>query len=85
MISSSPILAQSDVEMAKSGRNPILTDACVKGLAVLSQKGTDKMLHPTYLASMSLSKAEKRYYSTDLEALAVVFAVRRFHMFIYSS
>lgn len=41
------------------------------------------MLHPIYFASKKLSKAEKNYHITDLEALAVVFAGTKFHFFIY--
>ncbi|PIO71460.1 hypothetical protein TELCIR_06644 [Teladorsagia circumcincta] len=86
MIVSAPVLKQPDVASARSGSRAFLicTDASTQGLgAVLSQEGEDKQIHPIFFASKSLSKAERRYHMTDLEALAVVFAVRRFHMFIY--
>lgn len=86
MISTSPVLTQPDIEKARDGSRPfvICTDASTVGLgAVLCQEGDDRQLHPVYFASKCLSKAERRYHVTDLEALAVVFAVRRFHMFIY--
>uniref|UniRef100_A0A7I4YKX2 RNA-directed DNA polymerase n=1 Tax=Haemonchus contortus TaxID=6289 RepID=A0A7I4YKX2_HAECO len=86
LITRSPVLKQPDVEAARAGGKPfiICTDASAYGLgAVLSQEGEDKQVHPIFFASKSLSKAERRYHITDLEALAVVFAVRRFHMFIY--
>ncbi|EYC14758.1 hypothetical protein Y032_0039g138 [Ancylostoma ceylanicum] len=86
MICTAPVLAQPDIENARKGTHPfiIFIDASTEGLAaVLSQEGEDKQLHPIFFASKGLSKAEKRYNVTDLEVLAVVFAVRRFHMFIY--
>ncbi|RCN42425.1 hypothetical protein ANCCAN_11574 [Ancylostoma caninum] len=86
MIMKAPVLMQPDIEKARDGSRPfvICTDASTTGLgAVLSQEGDDRHLHPVYFASKGLSKAERRYHVTDLEALAVVFAVRHFHMFIY--
>ncbi|XGW10312.1 hypothetical protein V3C99_012081 [Haemonchus contortus] len=86
MICSAPVLAQPDLEAARRGDRPfvICTDASTTGLgAVLSQEGKDGHLHPIFFASRSLGKAERNYHITDLEAVAVVFALRRFHMFIY--
>ncbi|RCN37073.1 reverse transcriptase [Ancylostoma caninum] len=85
-LTQAPILAQPDMEGAANESNPfvIFTDASTHGLgAVLCQKGKDGFLHPIYFASKKLSKAEKNYHVTDLEALAVVFAVNKFHFFIY--
>ncbi|EYB97728.1 hypothetical protein Y032_0138g2082 [Ancylostoma ceylanicum] len=86
MITTAPVLTQPDIEKARTGSRPfvIFTDASTYGIgAVLSQEDDDGLLHPVYFASKSLSKSERRYHVTDLEALALVFAVRRFHMFIY--
>ena len=58
------------------------TDASVKGLgAVLSQLQDDHSLHPVTYASRSISGAEKRYAITELETLAVVWAVSHFHAY----
>lgn len=86
IISEAPVLAQPDIEGARNGQKPfkIHTDASGCGLgAVLSQQGDDGLLHPVFFASKGLTKCERRYHITDLEALAVVFALRKFHMFVY--
>ena len=60
------------------------TDASQQGLgAVLSQEQADGKLHPVAYASRALSPAEKRYAITDLETLAVVWAVTHFHAYLY--
>ena len=61
------------------------TDASVKGLgAVLSQRGEeDKKVHPVAYASRALSPTEQRYSVTELETLAVVWAVKHFHAYLY--
>uniref|UniRef100_A0A7I4YV80 RNA-directed DNA polymerase n=1 Tax=Haemonchus contortus TaxID=6289 RepID=A0A7I4YV80_HAECO len=81
-----PVLAQPDIEEARSGKRPfkIHTDASIQGLgAVLSQEKEDGFLHPVFFASKGLSRCERNYHVTDLEALAVVFALRKFHMIVY--
>ncbi|XGW09034.1 hypothetical protein V3C99_011385 [Haemonchus contortus] len=86
VLSNTPVLAQPNVEGAQSGKNPyiIYTDASNLGVgAVLCQQGVDEFLHPIYFASKRLSKAERNYHATDLEALALVFALKKFHFFIY--
>ncbi|EYB83695.1 hypothetical protein Y032_0331g2732 [Ancylostoma ceylanicum] len=87
-LTQAPILAQPDMEGAANEANPfvIFTDASTHGLgAVLCQQGKDGFLHPIYFASKKLSKAEKNYHITDLEALAVVFAVNKFHFSFMAS
>ncbi|CAD6195931.1 unnamed protein product [Caenorhabditis auriculariae] len=81
-----PVLAQPDIEGAINGSKPfiIYTDASRKGIgAVLCQKGIDEFLHPIFFSSKGLSAAEVRYGITELEALGVIHAVRKFHQFIY--
>src|SRR5947207_1198521 len=60
----------------------IYTDASINGLgAVLSQKREGKEIVITY-ASRSTNKAEANYSITDLECLAVVWAIRHFHHYL---
>lgn len=59
------------------------TDASVRGLgAVLSQVQDDQLLHPVAYASLALSPLEK-YVITEVETLAVVWAVNHFHAYLY--
>ena len=68
-------------------RNFILeTDACVKGLgAVLAQMQDDGQAHPVAYASQALSDPEKHYAVTELETLAVVWALNHFHTYLYGN
>ena len=60
------------------------TDASIKGLgAVLSQQQKDDHMHLVAFASRALSTPEKYYSVTDLETLAVVWAVSHFHAYLY--
>ena len=59
-------------------------DASISGLgAVLMQMQDDSKLHPVAYASRSLTAAERNYSITQLETLAVVWALTRFHSYIY--
>ena len=54
---------------------------CTKGLgAVLLQDG-----HPVYFASKSLTAAQQNYVAIELEALAVSWAVQKFHHYLYGT
>ena len=60
------------------------TDTSISGLgAVLVQMQDDSKLHPVVYASRSLTPAERNYSITELETLAVVWALTRFHSYIY--
>ena len=80
MLISAPVLAYPDFD-----RSFVLeTDASRKGLgAVLSQLQGDQLLHPVAYASRALSPQEKKYAVTELETLAVVWAVTHFHAYLY--
>lgn len=60
------------------------TDASGLGLgAVLSQVQEDDRLHPVAFASRALSPSERNYGITDLETLAVVWAISHFKAYLY--
>ena len=57
------------------------TDANIKGLgACLLQQGK-----PVYSASKALAEAQKGYIAIELESLAVVWAMEKFHHFLYGN
>lgn len=60
------------------------TDASIMGLgAVLSQLQKDDQTHPVAYASRALSQTEQCYAITELETLAVVWAICHFHAYLY--
>ena len=60
------------------------TDASGVGIgAVLLQPQEDGKLHPVAYASRSLAPDECRYGITELETLAVVWAITHFHYYLY--
>ena len=75
-----PILAYPDFS-----RDFIIeTDASKHGLgAILSQHQEDNRLHPIAYASRSVSASEANYAITNLETLAVVWAITHFRYYVY--
>ena len=82
MLTTSPVLAYPEF-----GREFILeTDASAQDIgAVLGQQQDDKKLHPVAYASRALNVAEKHYGITELETLAVVWAISHFHHYLYGN
>ncbi|GBM19209.1 Retrovirus-related Pol polyprotein from transposon 297 [Araneus ventricosus] len=60
------------------------TDGSLDGYgAILMQKSPDdKNFHPTYYMSKNTTDAEKKYSSYELEALAVIEAVKKFRVYL---
>ena len=83
-----PILSQPDYVAAQEGSRPFVvwTDACKTGVgAVLTQADEKGFYHPLYYVSKSCSSSERNYSITQLEALAVVVAMRKLRMFIFGA
>ena len=76
----SPLLAYPTANQAFM----LETDASKAGLgAVLSQIQSDGKEHPVAYASRALSPQETRYAITELETLAVVWAITYFYAYLY--
>ena len=82
LLTSASVLAYPQVE------DPFVleTDASILGLgAILSQQQPDGTSHPVVYASRSLNQAERNYEITELETLAVVWAVTHFQVYLYGN
>ena len=75
-----PIMAHYDVSLP----HVLECDASPHGIgAALLHIYPDQTVRPVGYVSRALSKAEGRYSQTEREALAIVFAVRRLHQYLY--
>ena len=80
LLTSPPVLAFPNFEQ------PFIleTDASGLGLgAVLCQEQDDGTIRPIAYASRTLQKHERNYGISELEALAVVWATKHFHVYLY--
>lgn len=50
--------------------------------AILLQRQDDNKFHPIFFFSKRTSEAESKYHSYELECLAVVYALKRFHIYL---
>jgi hypothetical protein len=81
-LTTAPILAHPDY----SKPFVLHTDASTVGLgAVLSQIDEQQREHPILFLSRSLTDAEKNYGATELECLAIIWAVRKLHPYLDGS
>lgn len=58
-------------------------DASMAGFgAVLMQRGKDEQFHPIFFFSKRTTDVETRYHSFELEMLAIIYALRRFKVYL---
>jgi len=79
-------LASSPVLLSPCFEKPFTleTDASIQGLgAMLSQLQTNQKLHPIAFANRSLTPAKRNYSISELENLAVVWAISHFRLPLY--
>lgn len=69
--------------------NDIKTPFCVNTGAsgrtlgfFLAQKKEDSKIHPMYYANRTFNYAEKKYSTSEREALAVIFVVKKFRVYL---
>ena len=80
LLTSTPVLAFPNFQKPFT----LETDASGSGLgAVLSQHQDDNSIRPIAYASRGLQKHEQNYGISELEALAVVWATKHFHVYLY--
>ena len=67
-----------------SAKTELYTDASALGFGgILMQEGVDGNMHPVMYFSKRASDAESRLHSFELETLAVVYCLQRFHVYLY--
>lgn len=68
-------------------KKPIIhTDASLDGIGgVLFQEFEDGKLHPVIFISRCLTDAERKYHSTELELLAVVYVITKLRVYLYGT
>ena len=67
----------------KNALTKIITDASPVGLGAVLVQEQDGVWTPVCYASRSLTGCEQRYSQKEKEALGVVWASERFHVYVY--
>jgi hypothetical protein len=75
---------QSSIQYFDVDKIPVLmTDASLKGVGAALLQEHNGTLKPIAYASKTLSQTERNYACIEREMLAIVFAVQRFHTYLY--
>ena len=80
ILASPPILHLPDLEKAFIVR----TDASEKGLGAILLQEFEGVLHPVAFASRKLLPRETRYSTIERECLAIVWAIKKFELYLYN-
>ena len=64
----------------KDAKTRVVADASPVGLGAVLVQEQNGNWRPVYYASRSLTAVERRYSQTEREALALVWACKRFHV-----
>ena len=67
----------------KDAKTKVIADASPVGLGAVLAQEQNGQWRPVYYASRSLTAVERRYSQTEREALALVWACERFHVYLY--
>ena len=67
----------------KDAKTRVIADASPVGLGAVLVQEQNGNWRPVYYASRSLTAVERRYSQTEREALALVWACQRFHVYLY--
>ena len=79
-IRSEPVLQLPDLERIFE----VLTDASNVAIgAVLQQRDDNGNPHPVAYANRTLQEPETRYFTQELKCLAVVYALLKFHTYLF--
>ena len=67
----------------KNAKTKVITDASPVGLGAVLVQEQNGNWRPVYYASRSLTAVERRYSEIEREALALVWACERFHVYLH--